>query len=160
MMIASLGRRLGSLFYDSLLVGSLLALVAATAVTRQAVLSGEVMSPDTGPMVSSPWFSLTLLATLCLYFIGFWHRSGQTPGMRAWGLWLVAVDGSAPGIARSALRLAAAVPALLCLGGGYWWQLFDRRGCLHDLLSATRVMRLPHTTVASDPSVEQPQAGD
>ncbi len=146
-MIAGLGRRLGALFYDSLLVGSLLVLVATIAVVGQGMLSDQAPAAVTGT-----WFRLALLGTLCAYFIGFWHRAGQTPGMRAWGLYLNAVDGSPPSLVRSAVRLAAATPALLCLGAGYWWLLFDRRGCWQDRLSGTHMLCLPRVLRSDTPT--------
>lgn len=78
-------------------------------------------------------------------------RTGSTPAMSLFGLRVLRLDGSPPGLKESALRLAASVPSLLPLGAGAWPVLLSADGrALHDRLSGTIVVeRAGRPTVAS-----------
>ncbi len=77
---------------------------------------------------------------LATYFTAFWALTGQTPGMRALGIDVVACNGSRLTVGRSLLRLAGMVLAALPFFAGYLLILLrdDRRG-LHDLLARSVV---------------------
>ena len=94
-----------------------------------------------------PWnlpFDLYILAVSFLYLGGLWRRTGQTLGMRAWRLKVVARDGSRIRWGQALARMFAAMLSWLLLGAGWLWMLFDRDGLtLHDRLSRTRLVRLP-----------------
>lgn len=82
-----------------------------------------------------------LAAVIGAYFAGFWSHGGQTLGMRAWRLRLVAVDGRRLSHGRMAVRLLAAALSWIPVGAGYLWILFDgRRAALHDRLCGTAVV--------------------
>ncbi|CAG0941831.1 hypothetical protein GPROT2_01459 [Gammaproteobacteria bacterium] len=86
-------------------------------------------------------YRLFLLALVAAYFIGFWSRGGQTPGLRTWRIRVERDDGGRLLPARAALRFLAALLSLAALGAGYWWMLVDAQGrSWHDRLSGTRVM--------------------
>jgi uncharacterized RDD family membrane protein YckC len=91
----------------------------------------------------SLWFQAALLAIVIAFFCGFWTHGGQTLGMRAWRIRVVGEDGGPLSWARALSRFAAGVLALLPLGLGLWWGIFDgqRRGW-HDRLTKTRVIRV------------------
>jgi uncharacterized RDD family membrane protein YckC len=80
-------------------------------------------------------------AMLALYFVGFEaSRWCATPGKRALGLRVTALDGGVAGLGRALLRFLAAGPSWLLLHLGHALVMFredDRAG--HDLLAGTRV---------------------
>jgi uncharacterized RDD family membrane protein YckC len=133
-------RRLGALFYDALLLVALF--MVATALLL-SLTGGEAITPQSAGRYEL-LYRLVLVAITVLFFGYSWTRSGQTVGMAAWRLKLVRSDGRLADWTDVVKRLAAAVLALLPLGAGYLWILFDRdRLAWHDRLSATRVVVVP-----------------
>jgi uncharacterized RDD family membrane protein YckC len=66
--------------------------------------------------------------------------------MRPWRLRLLAVDGRPVTASAAWRRYLLATLSLALAGLGFWWSLLDpERRCLHDIGSATRVLRLPKT---------------
>ena len=130
---ASLLKRCAAFVYDLLLLVGL----AASFTLLAVLLRGEAIAPG------SLWFQFALLAIVTVFFCGFWSQGGQTLGMRAWRIRVVAQDGAPLSWPRAVLRLAAGMLALLPLGLGLWWGIFDaqRRGW-HDRLTSTRVVRV------------------
>jgi uncharacterized RDD family membrane protein YckC len=125
-----LGRRLAACLYDGLVLFAVLMVAGAAwvALTRAAAPPGDWL------------FRGYLLAIAALFFCGFWRR-GETLGMRAWKLRVVAADGRAPGWDRALLRFAAALLSWAALGMGFLWVLVDReRLAWHDRLSGTRLV--------------------
>jgi len=88
---------------------------------------------------NNPLFSLYLLLVLFSFYAWFWHKSGQTLGMRAWKIRIVSEFGGNPSWGVAYLRLCFALLSLACLGLGYWWRLF-RPYTWHDKLSQTRII--------------------
>ena len=132
---ASLGRRLGAMLYDALLVVALLFLGTLPFI---AVRGGEPVAPG------NPGYQLVMLTIMWLFFAGFWAGYGRTLGMQSWGLRIETPDGRRPSLARATLRFAAALLSWLPAGLGFWWQLFDRQGLSwHDRLSGTRLRFYP-----------------
>ena len=83
---------------------------------------------------------LTLTAA---YFVLSWTRGGQTIGMRAWRLRVVAEDGSRLSTPRALLRFLVALVSLAALGGGFWWALIDQhRRTWHDIAATTLMVRM------------------
>jgi uncharacterized RDD family membrane protein YckC len=130
---AGLLRRLAALAYDALLLGAVLFCFTLVVL---AARGGRAIAPGTF------WFEIGLLIVSFAFFVGFWTHGGQTLGMRAWRIRLVAQDGGPVGWRRAALRFVAAPLALAPLGLGFWWAWLDRdRRCWHDRLSGTAVVR-------------------
>ena len=130
---AAVPRRLAALAYDALLVGGLLFVFTLLLVL---VRGGRAIDADT------LWYRATLVVVAFAFCGLSWTRGGQTLGMRAWRIRVVALDGRPPSWPRAALRFVASWLALAPAGLGYWWALFDReRRCWHDVLSGTRVIR-------------------
>ncbi len=129
---ASLGRRLGAMFYDLIAVVALW--FGVTALVLLLVTGGEAIA------AGNPWYALLLAGVGAGYFIGSWRAGGQTLGMRAWRLLLVTDSGEAPRLAALAGRLAVGLLSLACLGLGFLWALgrADRRAW-HDLASGTHL---------------------
>lgn len=133
---AGLLRRLGAMFYDTLLVLALLFVATAAAMPFGG---GARIAHD------NPLFPAYLLAVIYLFFAWFWIHGGQTLGMRAWKLRVQRMDGRPLGWLQSLLRFMAAIAALLPLGLGLWWLLFDREGLAwHDRFSESEVVVLPN----------------
>ena len=132
---AGLLRRMGAIFYDSML---LLALMFFATLPFVAVRGGEpVTSGDTS-------HQLTLLLVAYAFFVGFWSRAGCTLGMQSWDLRLETMDGQKPDLAHASLRFFSALLSWLPLGLGFWWQLWDKDNlCWHDRLSGTRLRFYP-----------------
>ncbi len=87
-------------------------------------------------------YRLALLSVTAAYFVISWVRGGQTIGMRAWRLRLVATDGSRLPWSRALLRFGIAWLSLFALGGGFLWCLVDReRRAWHDIAAGSRLLR-------------------
>ena len=130
---APLARRLAALLYDALLLLGLLfvfTLLLIFARGGRAIAAGTI------------WYEASLVAVAVAFCGLSWTRGGQTVGMKAWRIRVVALDGRSPDWPRAALRFFASWLSLLPAGLGYWWALVDReRCCWHDRLSGTRVIR-------------------
>ena len=126
---ASLLKQLAAMLYDSFLIFAVL--FAATAIAL-VFNHGEAIE-------SSPLFSLYLVFTVFTFYAWFWHRSGQTLGMRAWKIRIVSEFGGNPSWGTGYLRLMFALISLLCFGLGYFWRLF-KPYTWHDRLSQTRII--------------------
>ena len=121
--------------YDLLiLVGILMATSFAVIVLR----GGKSVPPG------DPWYRAFLTAQCAGYFIGFWWRGGQTPGMRAWRIRVISNAGTGLPIGTAVWRFGAALLSLVALGLGFVWMLFDARNLTwHDRLSGSRVIFIP-----------------
>jgi len=161
--LAGVLRRFGAGCYDGLLVGGLLmvAIGLATWATRAAGVAGVLSAYPYRPQ-----YQLIALGVIYAYFALSWLRSGETLGMKAWGLRLVGATDRRLRAARVALRLVIAIPlwltpvAALLLYMGHrlpsWVALLCAAplalslSCaypdgisLHDRLSGTRILRVP-----------------
>ena len=135
---AALPWRLLAACYDLL---PLLALCFLTAAVVLLLRGGTPIRAGS----AAAWLELgAMLLVGFAYFGGSWRRGGQTLGMRAWRLRLVARDGGVPGWGALARRYAVAGLSLACGGLGFLWSLVDReRRTWHDLASGTVLLRLP-----------------
>lgn len=164
--VAGTYRRIAAAAYDGLL---LLALLMIATALLQAFTGGEAITRAT---VGTGWeyaYRAALAALVFAYFWIAWTRRGQTLGMKSWQLRVERVDGTALRTADVARRLGCAAPLyLLAIAGtalytaqrlgtlgliatfaplvGSYAVLWTRRGTLHDLLSRTRVVRIPKST--------------
>lgn len=133
-------RRLAALAYDGLLI---LALAFVVSALMLFVTGGRLGRPDRPSWLL--WAHRTLLmATVWGFFAWFWTHGGQTLGMRAWRLRLVATDGGTITWMHTLWRFAGAALSLAALGLGYWWILVDpERRSWHDRLSGTHLIVVP-----------------
>lgn len=133
-------RRLAAMVYDGLLILALAFVVSALLLMASG---GRLGQPDRPPWLL--WaHRIALAASIWGFFAWFWIHGGQTLGMRAWRLRLVAVDGSAITWAQTIRRFAGATLSLVALGLGYLWVLFDPdRRSWHDRLSGTVLVGVP-----------------
>lgn len=125
-------RRLAAIAYDTLLL--LAVLFLATALALPFNLGNH--------FTSQQWFfSLYLLIVSFVFFAWFWTHGGQTLGMRAWKIKLVSEQGLTVSWQQASVRFVVALLAWLCLGLGFFWSWFDRRGySWHDHASATQLV--------------------
>ena len=142
----SLLRHLISMVYDGLLVIALIFVVNGVALGVVVQLSGgeqEVLNPHLGQAL----FVLSLVA----FYTAFWMKGGQTLGMQAWRIKLVAIDGSKLRFSQALLRCLGAAISAGCLGLGYLWKLVDRNNRYwHDYLSGTELELLPKSSRGKD----------
>ena len=129
---AGLGRRLAAMLYDGLL------LLAIWIVT------GLVWFPLNGAAVSGPLLTMVLALETFAFYAYCWRRHGETLGMRAWQIRLVAASGQPPSWPQIGLRLLSACVSLSCFGLGYLWLYLGKtRQTWHDLASDTYVVHIP-----------------
>lgn len=133
--VPSLWRRLAAIFYDCWLVAALWLLGAIIDTFARAGMGIE--SGHGSFLILRVYFVIAP----ALFFAWFWTHGGQTLGMRAWRLKLVAADGSSATLKQALVRYAAAWLSLLAAGLGYLWVLIDKDGLAwHDRLSGTRLL--------------------
>lgn len=134
-----LPRRLAAIVYDTLLVVPMLMATVGLALGLRKLLGGAA---DT---LLPPSVVQSLAVLCCIGFFGtFWLKSGQTLGMQAWRIRLVASPGNELTFGRVVTRCGAALLSAACLGLGYLWCVIDRRHrTWHDMLSGTELQLLP-----------------
>ena len=141
---AGLGRRLGAMLYDGLLVLAIWILITVLHVTfvRQVLGLG---AEEVGAGVMQRFSLQLLLVTGAFLFFAFsWMRGGMTLGMQAWRLRVQTRSGNAITLRQSLLRYLVAWLSLAAFGLGYLWVLFDtERRSWPDIASDTRVVVLP-----------------
>ncbi len=125
------------MIYDSLLIFAVLFVAAAIVMIFNR---GEAIE-------SSPAFTFYLLFSLFTFYAWFWHKSGQTLGMRVWEIRIVSEFGGNPSWGTSYLRLMFALLSLACFGLGYFWRLF-KPYTWHDRLSQTNIIDMSSQTRA------------
>lgn len=145
---AHLLRRLGAIFYDSLL---LLAVLFVAGLPLPLI-------PESVRL--DPWVRYATLAYLLLvsfvFFGWFWTHGGQTLGMRAWRLRVISEDGEPVGWQRAGRRFAWSILSWAAAGLGFLWSLADRqRLAWHDRLSGTRLILVPPQQNDADSKEDQ-----
>ena len=131
---AGVGRRLGALLYDVLLIIALWMITTlAVVIARGEVFTGLPMQ-------------LLFFAEVVVFYAYFWARGGQTLGMRAWRLQLVNAEGRRPSPKAIFKRMCIGPLSLVCVGLGYvWYFVGTRQQTWHDRYSETYVVLLPKT---------------
>ena len=129
---AGLGRRVGALFYD---------LLVLLGIVFIAALPLPWFDQITGGTVLGLWIKrLYLLGACFAYFGGFWVKGGQTLGMRAWQLRVIRNSGRALGWGDALKRFTGLCLAVITLGLGFFWMPADTRHSNWDRLCGTRVI--------------------
>jgi uncharacterized RDD family membrane protein YckC len=131
---AGLFYRLVAIFYDALLLLSVLLIATALALLATK-----------GTLHYHNPFFRTFLFLICFsFYTWFWLHGGQTLGMRAWRLRLQRIDGGPITLWQALLRFMAAIPSLAFAGLGLLWILVDREHlAVHDRISESMIVRLP-----------------
>ena len=131
---ASFLRRIGAIFYDSMLVVSFL-FVAGMLSMKGMMLAMDLENIPAGSIAAKVFFVyLVLLAYL--FFAWFWIHGGQTLGMRAWKVKLIRQDGMTISWGQAFLRFCYSIVSWVPLGAGYLWSLIDKdKQAWHDKAS-------------------------
>ena len=128
----SLLRRIASIFYDCLLLISVLffaTLLILPLIGQGAIGSGNIV------------YNFYLLTLSYLYFCWQWVTGGQTLGMRSWHVYVINEASSHPNWKEASLRFLFAIVSWVLLGTGFIWALFDKnKSALHDRLSKTHIV--------------------
>lgn len=133
---AGIGRRLGAILYDSLLV------VALWFLTLLFFALGTNSNSTTVEPTPALYVQLVCGSETFLFFYFFWMYRGRTLGMMAWHTHIATVSGKAPSAKHILLRILGAILNLASLGLGYLWILFDdQKRSFSDMLSGTCILR-------------------
>ena len=139
----SLLRRCAAMIYDTLLLVAISIFYGAIMTAINVAIKGI---PETGERVSWGIFGIVVfigwIFTVGLFFCYFWHKSGQTLGMKTWRMKVMnSEDLQLPSYSRCIIRCLCAPISLCLLGAGYWFMYTNaERQTLHDKLSKTRTL--------------------
>lgn len=136
---ARLPRVLGSVFYDTIIVFSIIFIAA-----QWFPLLPEHLQAHIGITL----FKQVYVLGICfLYFAYSWRRGAQTIGMKAWRLKIIQSNNPKAGVSwrQCAIRYLVAIGSWIALGGlGFLWILFSKQHrSWHDLASKTHLIVLP-----------------
>lgn len=130
----SLARRFGAIFYDLLILLTLL------------ILTSLIVSI---PFNINPDHPLFYVYQGCIYTISFlfygwfWTHGGQTLGMKTWKFKIISLNGNRVSWISAGVRFIAAIISWLPLGLGYFWSMFDiKKRAWHDIISKTQLVRI------------------
>lgn len=142
----ALPRIIAAMVYDSLLLAAISIAYGAIIVASHVIVFGV---PDVGQRIQwGLWaevlITLGWLLLIMTFYVFFWHKFGQTLGMKTWRIQLIdAQTHQGVSYAQSCKRSFYALCSLILFGVGYWYQLFHpQRRLLHDLLSGTQLILL------------------
>ena len=133
---SSLLRRFAAIFYDFLLLISVL--FFATAL---------ILPFNAGQAITSHWLYLPYLLLVSFLFYGwFWTHGGQTLGLKAWKLRVLTFNQQPITWIQAFWRFSSAFLSWAILGIGFLWALVDKeKRCLHDVLSKTDIFYITQT---------------
>lgn len=141
----SLLRRFAAMVYDSLLLMAISILYGAIMAGINVATKGV---PATGERITWGAFGVVVflgwVVTIAYFFCYFWHKSGQTLGMKTWRMKVVNNnDLNCPSYTQCIIRCLCAPFSLCLLGAGYWLMYTNSgRQTLHDKISKTRTLLL------------------
>jgi uncharacterized RDD family membrane protein YckC len=141
----SLLRRLAAMVYDTLLVMAISILYSALATGINVAING---APATGERITWGAWGVVVFAgwilTTGFFFCYFWHKSGQTLGMKTWRIKIVNDNNLVcPTYQQCIIRCLCAPLSLCLLGAGYWFIYINKeQQTLHDKISNTRTLLL------------------
>lgn len=144
---AGLLRRLAAIFYDSLLLASVLlfatALFLALTMLILVPLTKQFSMVNLVESNLLPFFQIYLFGVSFIYFAWFWLHGGQTVGMKAWSIQLQSIDGKKMTWGQAFKRFMTAIISWLVLGLGFFWVLWEKEGrSWHDLASQTQLIHV------------------
>lgn len=141
----SLMRRFAAMVYDSLLIMAISILYGAIMTAVNLAIKG---APATGERITWGDYNVVVfigwIFTLGLFFCYFWHKSGQTLGMKTWRMKIVNSDDlNCPSYTQCAIRFLCAPLSFCLVGAGYWMMYTNtEHQTLHDKISKTRTLLL------------------
>ena len=141
----SLLRRFAAMVYDSLLIMAISILYGAVMAGINVAIKGV---PATGERITWGIFGVVVfvgwMVTIGVFFCYFWHKSGQTLGMKTWRIKIVNHNTlDCPSYAQCINRLLCALVSLCFFGIGYLLMYTNtEHQTLHDKISKTRTLLL------------------
>lgn len=128
-------RRLGAMIYDTVLAGFSIVVVAGILAVIFQTMTG-IRLPDV--------VMILLYAAMAYgFFTFFWMRGGQTLGMRAWKVRVVADDGQPINRQQATARFLWSIVSWAALGIGFLVSLVNAdKLAWHDRFSGTRLVRV------------------
>lgn len=141
---AGLGRRLGAMLYDGLLLLAIWIAVGAAHVAVSRLLL-NIPAEQVG-LGAAQVLSLRALMVLSafIFFAFFWRRVGMTLGMQAWRLRVQTRDCQPLSFRQSLLRFMVGTLSFVPFGLGHLWVLFDaERRSWADMASGTQIVVVP-----------------
>ncbi len=144
------GARLVAYLIDSVLLtvavlGPFLVLAWVGAAADSDITRPRGGDPDAFAVVAVLLVFVGALVVVFGYFPFFWERTGQTPGMRPFRLWVVRDrDGSPISKGTAILRMVGMFFISSIFYLGFVWVFVDkRRRAWHDLIAGTVVIHRP-----------------
>ncbi len=141
-----LPRIIAAMGYDCLLLAAISITYGALVVGVRVAIFGQ---PEAGhrihwDLLSGTFVTFGWFAVLMGFYMYFWHKFGQTLGMKTWRIQVVdSQTYQLPTYSQCGKRALGALLSLALLGFGYWSQLIHPKGrLLHDLLSGTQLILL------------------
>jgi len=140
-----LPRRFAAMVYDSLLIMAISILYGAIMTSINVAING---TPETGERITWGMFGVVVfigwIFIIGLFFCYFWHKSGQTLGMKTWRMKIVNNDDlNCPSYPQCIIRFLCAPISLCLLGAGYWLMYTNaEHQTMHDKISNTRTFLL------------------
>jgi len=114
---------------------------------------------DGGEMMQPFWFTnFPMWAITAAYFICFWARKGETPGMMALKIRMVHADGTnfKWDCGQALLRFLGYILCWITLGLLFLWVAFDgRKQGIHDKIADTYVVKLPRKQAVLPKNITQ-----
>lgn len=136
--------RVGAIVYDFLVILAVLMFAVGAALAFSVVLHKTGIWPlgdaidHAARLQSSVIYKLYILTILIGFFALFWHKGGQTLGMKAWRLRVQNANGTRITWQQAFIRSLTAV-----VGLGNLWVLFSKDNlALQDMLAKCEVVRL------------------
>lgn len=124
-------RRMGAIFYDSVLLFGVLFVATALLLPLN---NGQAFERD------QLFYPLYLMTVSFFFFAWFWTHGGQTLGMRAWKIKVNTLENRPIGWGQALARFILALISWGICGLGFLWILVHPRNMSwHDILSKTRV---------------------
>lgn len=132
--VAGFPRILAAISYDALLLSAVLFF----ATFLLLLIPEDIRNTSSIVQIAKVVWYLLVSYT---YFVGFWLKGGQTPGMKPWKLILVTMQGDPAGLKQATLRFFSAILSWLLAGTGFLWMFVDsNRYSLHDHLSGSKLI--------------------
>ncbi len=141
---AGLGRRLGAMLYDSLLLCALIMVGTGLAIGLRTLFTDPTqVAADPEGAVHGVLYQVFIALLIVGFFTCFWRLSGQTLGMQAWRVRVQNADASRLTLKQCLLRCLGGLLSWLCLGLGYWVALCNaEKRTWSDMLSASIAVHL------------------
>lgn len=138
---ASLWRRWAALSYDLFILAAISMTYGACATAMQQTL-GVTSNTPYHPTLQHPLYFVGWCLLLLAYYWLSWLKSGQTIGMKAWKIQLIALQGPLKPLTLLLRAITGALGALL-LGLGYFYSLFNtQKDCWPDAITRTRIIKV------------------